>query len=428
MELSESTENEQDEAIEAVFQIYKGTGFKPPPKQFTVLAAFFLTISTSHISNVRQPPKVISLSTGTKCMPAIKYSPRGELVHDSHAEVLARRGAARWLLEEIGRISDSREYISEWLTRTDTTPSIDPDQPPRYKLRDGVEVNMYISTLPCGDASMGYLASIQDKTMAALKSINTFPVLAPHQASRGRDNYNRLGVLRTKPGRADSPPALSMSCSDKIAKWSVLGIQGSFGAKFLEPVYISEVVIGEVPLEQELRSVVRTDCERALRGRVKNTKDLPQGYTVHLPRIRFTQSPFVHSKTELDIIVKTTGSCNESLCWVADSKPAEVLINGLKRSTPPRHRYAEKYRPLLSRISVFNLYYRTLNLEGLDLIQPQVTYTGAKTAASSMRYQRAKLALFGAEGPFAGWIKIDEEFQCFTMDGHCLKPTVSFET
>lgn len=123
-----------------------------------------------------------------------------------------------------------------------------------------------------GDASMGYLASIQDKTMAALKSINTFPVLAPHQASRGRDNYNRLGVLRTKPGRADSPPALSMSCSDKIAKWSVLGIQGSFGAKFLEPVYISEVVIGEVPLEQELRSVVRTDCERALRGRVKDTK------------------------------------------------------------------------------------------------------------------------------------------------------------
>lgn len=96
-----------------------------------------------------------------------------------------------------------------------------------------------------------------------------------------------------------------------------------------------------------------------------DVQDLPQGYTVHLPRIRFTQSPFVHSKTELDIIVKTTGSCNEcefllfnyildiftfdcplnsALCWVADSKPAEVLINGLKRSTPPRHRYAEKYR------------------------------------------------------------------------------------
>jgi hypothetical protein len=110
--------------------------------------------------------------------------------------------------------------------------------------------------------------------MAALKSTNTFPVLAPHQASRGRDNYNRLGVLRTKPGRADSPPALSMSCSDKMAKWSILGIQGSFGARFLEPVYISDVVIGEVPLALEVRCMVRTDCERALRGRVKDTKGL----------------------------------------------------------------------------------------------------------------------------------------------------------
>jgi hypothetical protein len=121
---------------------------------------------------------------------------------------------------------------------------------------------------------MGYLASIQNKTMAALKSTNIFPVLAPHQASRGRDDYNRLGVLRTKPGRADSPPALSMSCSDKIAKWSVLGIQGSFGAKLLEPVYISDVVIGEVPVEQEVRYMVRTDCERALRGRVMDTEGL----------------------------------------------------------------------------------------------------------------------------------------------------------
>jgi tRNA-specific adenosine deaminase 1 len=151
MTLSETIDNERGGAIEAVFHIYNGIRFKPPPKQFTVLAAFYLVkhpLQFLDHCDAPHPPKIISLSTGTKCVPAIKYSPHGELVHDSHAEALARRGAARWLLEEIGRICDSREYISDWLTYTDTTSSVNSDQP-RYKLRDGVQLNMYISTLPC---------------------------------------------------------------------------------------------------------------------------------------------------------------------------------------------------------------------------------------------------------------------------------------
>ena len=113
-----------------------------------------------------------------------------------------------------------------------------------------------------GDASMRYLASIQDASMAALKSKSTFPTLALHEASRGRNDYNRLGVLRTKPGRADSPPALSMSCSDKMARWNVLGIQGSLGSRFLKPVYLNGIILGEVPTEEQLRRLIREDCER----------------------------------------------------------------------------------------------------------------------------------------------------------------------
>ena len=33
-----------------------------------------------------------------------------------------------------------------------------------------------------------------------------------------------------------------------------------------------------------------------------------------------------------------------ALCWTADSKPLEILINGLKRGVSPKHRYREKAR------------------------------------------------------------------------------------
>lgn len=108
---------------------------------------------------------------------------------------------------------------------------------------------------------------MQDEEMATLKDSMVIPSLNPNAASRGRDDYSRLGVLRTKPGRADSPPTLCMSCSDKIASWNVLGFQGALAARFFEPLYLSTVVIGEVPLD--MQDTVKDDCERAFWKRLE---------------------------------------------------------------------------------------------------------------------------------------------------------------
>lgn len=67
-------------------------------------------------------------------------------------------------------------------------------------------------------------------------------------------------------GRADSVTTASMSCSDKLASWSVLGVQGSLLAQLVEPLYISQYVFGHVPTD--LWPEVHAECERALSGRL----------------------------------------------------------------------------------------------------------------------------------------------------------------
>lgn len=95
----------------------------------------------------------ISLGTGTKTTPfeSLKGTP-GDVLHDLHAEVLARRGARRWLAQRIaletqcekrgepssGGILDG---IPPILVRDPETQS--------WKLKEGIKVWWYVSTLPC---------------------------------------------------------------------------------------------------------------------------------------------------------------------------------------------------------------------------------------------------------------------------------------
>ncbi|KAG8834580.1 hypothetical protein FRC17_008249 [Serendipita sp. 399] len=299
------------------------------------------------------------MGTGTKCLPVAKYSNVGDTVHDLHGEVVARRAAVRWFLCEMARSS------SEWLEQI-----VDQDtKATLFRLKPGVKLHMYISELPCnaafgGAASMntlGYLQTLRDPKMAALKRTNDLDASPRYSegVARDRNGYQLIDVVRTKPGRGDSPRTNAMSCSDKIALWSVIGIQGALAVSLgLQPIHIDMITIGSVKgvdLLESREELIYQDCLRAFFGRLERCSshglatlstslihqkaDTTSDYEVHRPNIVFTSTAFDGGR---DVAAQNEkSSSNEALCWVADEDDGiakEILVNGTRRGVLPKDR------------------------------------------------------------------------------------------
>ena len=167
-----------------------------------------------------------------------------------------------------------------------------------------------------GDASTRAVALIQDPKVASLKNDSGTRELSRPGLSRGRSGYAQLGVIRTKPGmepphepravtnstglgRADAPATLCMSCSDKIAMWSSVGMQGALLVELgLEPVRLRSIVIGDVHGHEQFYGdleLIQQDCRRAFGDRLRGTA-LPDGYEVRTPDVYWTPRRFDGSK------------------------------------------------------------------------------------------------------------------------------------
>lgn len=84
----------------------------------------------------------VALGSGSKCLAQSHLlGLNGDCLHDSHAEVLARRGVMVWLLLEMQKIRTDSHFTSRWLDRDGAGV--------KFKLKEGVAVHMYVSSLPC---------------------------------------------------------------------------------------------------------------------------------------------------------------------------------------------------------------------------------------------------------------------------------------
>ena len=152
--------------------------------------------------------EVLSVASGCKCVggPA---SPA--LVRDGHAEVLAMRALRRALCE-------------------------DPSLHARLLAED---LWLYVTAPPCGDCA---IFALDDGTVA---------FTGAKLGDWRREDDQLLGATRLKCGRSDTAPdrrSSSLSCSDKLCRWSARGLQGSvLKHVFPEPLALAAVVVARQP-------------------------------------------------------------------------------------------------------------------------------------------------------------------------------------
>ncbi|KAL7714530.1 tRNA-specific adenosine deaminase [Entamoeba marina] len=186
---------------------------KPQDKEWSVFASL-LSINSSNVVNIH------SFATGNKSLPSSLYNI--DVINDSHAEVLCKRGFQIFLMDELlhPTFLQWNKYLNQ------------------YEWNNKHQLILYISQPPCGDCCIS-----NNKTDSGAKRIINNSINNTVALWEEDDIESSLGSTRIKPGKGEK--SLSMSCSDKIVKWGVLGLQGGYLSNYISPITIQTILIEE---------------------------------------------------------------------------------------------------------------------------------------------------------------------------------------
>ena len=332
--------------------------------------------------------KVVSVGSGTQCIGGDKTSPKGLAVNDSHAEVVARRSLMRFLYQELLEKLNGKSTVF-----------VDSDSVGLAEVRKNLKFHLYISTAPCGD---GGLFSRDDDLNRAPPSDGThIPTM----------QNKKQGVLRTKieggegtipvgesrqqtwDGILHGARILTMSCSDKILRWNVLGLQGALLSQFMEPIYMSSLTLGSLHHHGHLSRAI---CCRA----TDIECNLPPSFTLNHPTLgRAEGGDAMERHTD-----KTSPLC---LNWALGDERAELTEGVTGRLE------TGSGVPRITKASLFSLF-ALLFMKTSGSI-PTTTYSDAKS--NSLAYQQAKVALwkFLHTKGYGMWVKKPDELDQFKI-------------
>lgn len=314
----------------------------------------------------------VALATGMKCLPREKIPlVQGNVLHDWHAEILCLRAFNRWILDECHSLIATGS--SDWLQCTNN----ERGKPP-FALHPSIQIHMYISAAPCGDASM-------ELTMASQSDAT--PWTSQDEGMLGRGNFDQLGVVRRKPARADAPVCWSKSCSDKLSMKQCTGLLSGVVSLLVEKCFLQTLVLPE-------RECVPEAVERAFErtGRMK-------GMEFRAFDVKATSREFAFAKSSAG---EEMVSSNLSAMWTPMRR--EVLINGVlqgRKQMDPKGASCVCRRRMSE--NVLEVAAKPGCEEVMALLGKDSTY--AQIKGSQMLEEREKSKTHARETGLKGWMR-----------------------
>lgn len=236
------------------------------------------TIYSAIVMDVNDKLEVVSCGTGTKCIGGTFLSDQGDILNDSHAEVICRRAFIRFLLSQL-RATLSSEKKSIFVYEKETK---------KFKMNESVKFHFFTTQTPCGDASIYTIDDNQEdeddfeptakrqKSSELPKGFTGAKLLFSEDVEDLMEQTE--GKIRIKPGKGDR--TMSLSCSDKLARWNIMGIQGCMLSSFMDPIYMTSFIL---PNGTSFNKVA---LERAISKRfTKAQQFLIQPFELRHPRV-----------------------------------------------------------------------------------------------------------------------------------------------